>query len=487
MLFHDDRDSNYVLTWKDGAARWHQRAARKDDLDLSCAPPGVSTYITRNGFAGHRRRESCCRQINALMFDLDCHEGDFEESVPRVMDVIDSAIAKDLIPSPNLYVDTGRGLQLYWVLSRSISLKTSEGDSNDRALDYYRDVEAGLAATFASLLEGLGCVTFDTSVFDLSRVGRVPGTYNPLAKRVCHLLSSHEDYYTLDVLKRYASPTGNVDRHPKPSRRKVKVQPFLRRRLKGIQDLQRHRGFDCRGSRENMCFLMYNTATQIHGPERALEMTMAFNSRFLYPLPPDDIRQIAKTVDSVTIQYGPHRGERGYYPLQAATVMDKLFMTSEEVRAIGFFGTKRQEDRAIAKRENAAKRSRRNERVVHLFKMGMTQEHIARKLGCSRRTVASALREAGVGSADRYTLEDKFSLVIAARNECAEKRHTSWLCCSDTSPTGSLRSFTGSCPFLSPPPPPFVFGSYWCSCLTSFVFPSHVAREHFPILAIGKD
>lgn len=452
ILMHDDRESSYVVAWTAGGS-WHQRAFRAEDLDFAVIPKGGSVYMSRNGFVGARREAGCCRQVNAMMFDLDCHTATFEQDVPKVTARIQAAVSDGTLPSPNMVVDTGRGLQVYYVLERSISARKRDGSANMAGLAYFKDVETALAETLESVVAGVEGVTLDRSSLDYARVGRVPGTYNPLADRMSVLLSSDGSYYTLEKLKRYGSPSATPARRRcgGPGRKKTGL---LASRLAGIERLQRHRGNGCEGSRENMCFVFYNTATQIHGPERALELTRRFNLRFNNPLPPSDIEQIARTVDSVVVRYGANRGKTGFYPLRAQNVIDKLFMTYEEIQAIGFFGTKRQRDRARERARNRLARSRRNERIVYKFRMGMTQQAIADEMGCSKRTVADVLRREGVTRRDRYTLEDKFSQVIERKRESAENRHTSWLCDLIPSP---VTGFAGEGELLlgsaSPSPP----------------------------------
>ena len=426
MIMHDDRDSTYVVAWiSDGS--WRQRAFRRDDLDFGIIPMGGSVYMSRNGFTGSRRDASHCRQLNAMMFDIDCHDDDFEENVPIAIRALRDAVAAGKLPFPTMLVDTGRGVQVYYVMERSTSMRRSDGTFNEAGISFFKDIEAGLAGTIRALLDGMEGVQFDPSSLDFARVGRLPGTFNERAGRMCTIVDVGP-YHTLSSLRGYCT---SLPSPCKETRRRDKTgmcPGFLIERMRGVERLQGHRGFDCRGSRENMCFVYYNTATQVYGPSRALDLTRRFNDRFHYPLPPGDIEQIARTVDGVTILYGRHRGERGYYPLSARSVMDKLFMTDEEARACSFFGTKRQRDRARESNRKKDAREKRNERIVRLYKMGNTLDQVACIVGCSRRTIASVLSDASVTRADRYTLREKFSQVMEAKGESAETWHPSWLC-----------------------------------------------------------
>lgn len=426
-ILHDDRDSSYIVAWTD-AGEWRQRPFRAHSISLEGIPSGESVYMTRNGFVGGKREADLCRQVNAMMFDIDCHTASFREDVPRVINAIDEAVASGALPQPTLVVDTGRGVQVYFVLATSISFRKSNGNLNDMGLAYYKDVEEALASTVRYVVEPLEGTQFDASVLDYSRVGRIPGTFNPKAKRWCTLVSAHSTFYTLKELKAFGSKSPFSQIKRVQAVRTKRKKGLLEARLSGIERLQKHRNYDCRGSRENMCFVYYNTATQIYGPDKALEITHDLNRRFVSPLPPADIEQIARTVDKTTVLYGEHQGEQGFYPLRAATVIEKLFMTNKEMEDIRFFGTKRQRDRAAQRAKNQAAKQDRDARIVRKFRMGSTQQDIADEIGCSKRTVANVLSKNGVKRGDRYTTKDKFSLVIEQKRENAISRHTSWLC-----------------------------------------------------------
>lgn len=426
-ILHDDRDSSYIVAWTD-SGKWRQRPFRARSICLDDIPSGESVYMTRNGFVGGKREAELCRQVNAMMFDLDCHTASFRDDVPKVISAIDEAVANGVLPQPNLMVDTGRGVQVYFVLATSISFRVSNGNLNDMGLAYYKDVEEALASTVRGVVEPLEGVQFDASVLDYSRVGRIPGTFNPKAKRWCTLVSADSSFYTLKELKKFGtkSPYSHVKRAQKVRTRRKKG--LLESRLSGVERLQKHRKYDCQGSRENMCFVYYNTATQIYGPDKALEITHELNGKFTTPLPPADIEQIARTVDKTTVLYGEHQGEQGFYPLRAATVIEKLFMTNEEMEAIRFFGTKRQRDRAAQRARNQAAKQDRDARIVRKFRMGSTQQEIADEIGCSKRTVANVLNKNGIRRGDRFSTKDKFDQVIVQKRESAISRHTSWLC-----------------------------------------------------------
>ena len=92
------------------------------------------------------------------------------------------------------------------------------------------------------------------------------------------------------------------------------------------------------------------------------------------------------------MRMGRHAGERGFYPLSAATLAEKLALTAEEAEALEFFASRRREQREAAKQATRQRRAERNERIRALYAKGsMTQAQVAEVVGCSLRTVSAVL------------------------------------------------------------------------------------------------
>ena len=73
-LIHDDRDSVYFICNKTGK-KMHSRYVTAETI-LPDLFPERDCYFSLNGFSTSRRRAENCRQINALVFDLDNHDAD---------------------------------------------------------------------------------------------------------------------------------------------------------------------------------------------------------------------------------------------------------------------------------------------------------------------------------------------------------------------------------------------------------------------------
>lgn len=464
LLLHDDRNSRYILSSDEGGV-WRDRALYAAQL------PGVrfdgcsNYYLTHNGFSGTRRTLEGTRQVNAIFLDVDAHGAGklaCRRAVARANQLIAAAVDEGRLPLPTMLVDSGRGLHLYYVLHRSIPYRVPRDGAlqvNSASLEYFADVQRRLASVLQEVLAGVEGLEVDRSVLDHARVGRIPGTYNAKAGRYARLIGSSGALYTLDVLGSYRTASQPAPK-PAPKRGKVvRFQPLMHSRITKLAQLQEYRGFDCRGTRELMCFVYYNSAVQLYERSVAMERTEAFNARFKQPLQWEELGGIASAVDSVV----NCKGERGYYPLSAQTLIDKLQLTQAEIDELHFFSSKRTTERAAAKAATRQRREERNAKIVELYTtLGMTQPEVAAAVGCSARTVFSVLKEAGItraqernASAEQETTEidtradapaDPITKFKAARPNAISMRiqlATSWHPCLRVvrqAPTGELFS-----------------------------------------------
>lgn len=424
LLFHDDRKSNAILATR-RSGLWTEEA-------LPCSRlPYMRTsfldsndhYVTVNSFAGKRRDTNRCRQINAIMLDIDAHSGNHAVIVPALRRELDHAVKSGELPAPNIVVDTGRGLQLYYVFDKSIPYRLRSGSPNAKVLEFLGDVRRCLAALIESaLVSHVPGAELDNSVSDLARVARIPGSYNAAAGRKARLISTSREFWDLPSLKGACAliPTGRRDDKPA---RKAAVYRFDRlqmSRMTKIEELvtYREQRAGCIGTRDLILFVYYNSATQVVGPHEASKRTKALNARFSRPLPDTDIEQIARTVDSNVVLYGSSRGKKGFYPLSRENIIAKLHLQPDEIEALNFFASKRQTDRAASKMKTAQKRTERDEKICKLYGNGLTQAEVATRTGCSIGTVNTVVRRAQVicGSL-KAARSDQFKVALVAKNK----------------------------------------------------------------------
>ncbi len=423
-LTHDDRSSFYCIARHSKHSGWVESFSSSAQLsDYYLFDTDADWYISRNGFTQRSRKTQRIRQINAFMFDLDCHQLNNRNAVESGICAVKSAVFHGLLPEPTMIVDTGRGLHLYYVLEHSLSFRLRGGAYNEKGVAFFKDVETKLAAVIKQIIQDVPALELDTAVFDFSRVGRIPGTYNTKASRICSLIHCSGVYYALSQLanactellgmkkQRYVLPANNdilavqasVRTKHKQESRFILFDKLSLSRVDKIFKLQQVRGFDCMGNRELMCFCLYNAAVQVYQNKGdAFERLENFNARFVQPLEHSVLLQIAASVSKV-----------GFYKMSASTMVRKLKMTSLEIEKTAFFESRRVIEREQAKRATAEKRSARNALIVELYsRPGATMKSVAQAVGVCKRTVASVLKAAKIQSSGVKSVSDSANVAV---------------------------------------------------------------------------
>lgn len=140
------------------------------------------------------------KQISTLWCDIDgkdfCKE-DADLGKGIAWNEIKRKLPKELVPS--VFVDSGNGFHLYWFLLSSYTVEDSS------TIEQFEGILLGLAA----LLGGDHC-------FDVSRVLRLPGSFNMkniYSPKQCKILESNYDRrYNLSSFKRFYQKPKKIER-----------------------------------------------------------------------------------------------------------------------------------------------------------------------------------------------------------------------------------------------------------------------------------
>lgn len=106
------------------------------------------------------------------------------------------AVGDETLPQPTMTIDTGRGVQLFYVLTRSIPYRVSaNGQVNIKSVKFFENVQKRMASLLDSVVSSIRGISVDRATFDVSRVSRIPGTFNAKAGRYASLCD-----YSFDAL-----------------------------------------------------------------------------------------------------------------------------------------------------------------------------------------------------------------------------------------------------------------------------------------------
>lgn len=451
ILHHDNRDS-YVSRFVAPLGQY----STTNLVELEEYNQVHNTYVSVNGFTKYGRKSEDIRQINAIYFDLDMHNKDvltslrskevqmsyIDECIGNTLNILYDAVNNEEIPEPTMITNTGRGLGIFYVLSRSIACAKGR---NEKQVTYWNQVYRGLALKFKEILtednnqfakNPEAILEFDDKVVaDVSRVTRMPMTYNQAAERECKLLSAEGGYYSLKELGKYIRyvPKRMIQKTENVLQVDFYAMRFHQERLVSLELLQKIRHYECNGNRNNMCFCYYNEATQLYGTKQAAFMVRTYNNNFTVPLSACEIRNLMKGVDE-------NKGKNyvGYYKLSNQWIVEKCQMTPMEQESTGINLTKRQLERKIKKEKHKKEREERNLAIISYVQnhAECAYKDVAEHFGISVSTVKNLLK---LGKIRRYNKDEKGEkFQIVEENKKTKKCP---IVCCDTKVPGFVDSF----------------------------------------------
>jgi hypothetical protein len=199
------------------------------------------------------RNSRSARYLNAAFVDIDAHdrEFDFGEMVGKVISLAD----KNVIPTPSIFVRSGRGLWLMWLLVDKQDSELPPVAHSARLL-LWNAVQDELGRRLADL-------GADRGALDVARITRVPNSINTKAdRRVLYLFPSSDGNlgytYTVEQLASFLGvqqPTLRSSANPSDRARCIRAltghRALAEHRLNDFLRLRDMRGGFSEGSRNN--------------------------------------------------------------------------------------------------------------------------------------------------------------------------------------------------------------------------------------------
>lgn len=363
-------------------------------------------YITANSVSGVRRLKDSLFSLHNIVLDIDAHRepdtGYFTRS--DIMDDFLFSLKKDVLsddgfPSPNSIVWTGRGLQLWWAII----------PMSYKCLPWYQEICDALISRISQLLsddENLKPLSVDAAA-STNTVGyfRLPGTINTRSStRVVAEIWQTEQHDTHDMIKwakkwrasRIEIPCAPLSKDDDFISKYSDAEVFILRdihttaffRLRQLVQLRILRDNDIgEETRNNMCFMVYNSMLPAVGHQKAWDKLIEFNKGFKVPMTEKELHQ---TIDTTT--------KKGGYRYTNARLIEFLSITPDEQAAIGMYApaqpyTPLTQVSGHPSRKAAAKLKKdvRNERIKTLASSGKSVPEIAAELEVSEPTIRSVL------------------------------------------------------------------------------------------------
>lgn len=286
-LMYKKDDKGFITVFRKGLrGKIYQKHFKENtiaaELDF-CFEKDYTTdlYTSINTFIAPERTIEKLRYLNALYIDIDCYKLNLRKE--SVVYFLENDFYGSVIPEPTLVVESGRGLTLYW----KINSVPSKALTLWKAMQYFLYKE----------LKEFGA---DINALDPSRIFRVIGSCNTKSFTDVKVIEYNKhNIYDLKWLKENYLPKVEKKKYiKKPFKGKI-VRVFNKytlelARLKDLETLAELRNYDL-DTREVFLFLYRYYAEYLEGKEKALEMTLELNSKFIRPLSIGEVRSSTKS------------------------------------------------------------------------------------------------------------------------------------------------------------------------------------------------
>ncbi len=411
-LIHDGDDGFITVAVKDKEDKWLQYHYKKEQLEdniFKLLGLGLDSYMSVNSFYVPKRSSECIRHINSLYIDIDNHSEN-KVNINNILYFLEEDFFNSEIPQPNLIIETGRGLALYWILEHLPK----------QGLPLWTLVQEEFYKKIKDIENYIEDIEVDPSASDVSRVFRIAGSKNIKSKTLAKIYSYSSEKYRLDgIIEGYLPELEIVKEKKKKKNIKLndkqkKVAYFYNtyslhyNRLLDIIKLQQLRNGKCNGYRELICFLYrYYNCLYIKNYDIALENTLQFNNNFSEPLPLNEVIKATKKAEEAYEEWLKNEPivkngrvyKRGGYNYTNNKLIKLLNITDKEQRHLITIISKEEKYR---RNNDKRKNNRRNRegltlreqqkaekinKIIELKNKGLNQSQIGKELGLNRSTI----------------------------------------------------------------------------------------------------
>ena len=171
-MVHGNSDSGFISIFhKESKSRWG--VASDNWLELTKLVNKKDIYASVNSFYSPVGCiSSKTKKLNAIFIDLDYYN--IEQLKGLNAEEVIQVLRKEVdYPEPSIYIDSGNGLYLMWLLNNTYATTSSRA--------YWKKIEE----TLIKLFKPYGA---DTKVKDHARVLRIPGTINSKTGRMARVI-----------------------------------------------------------------------------------------------------------------------------------------------------------------------------------------------------------------------------------------------------------------------------------------------------------
>ncbi|MEK4026972.1 replication protein [Sporosarcina sp. FSL W7-1283] len=332
VFFHHYGADGWITVAKREGSIFKQYHYRPEELaEQLTGWLGEDVYFSQNTFYKPHRAIENIRQLRALYVDVDFYI--FNYDYRWTLGNIELLVNDRELPSPNLVINSGRGVVCVWLIEPVPS----------KALPLWQAVQKD----FYSKLEKFGG---DSKASDAARVFRIAGSINSKNGEKVSVMYRHENRYSLRELQYEYLPEIKPKTAPKRKGRPSKIVNLYNTytlhhaRLLDLVKLVELRNYDIRGYRETILFLYrYWKCCFLNDADRALMEALAFNQELTEPLSEREVIRATKSAETAWEAKNNATADRiarekGYpgagYNISNTKLIQWLDITAEEMQLL---------------------------------------------------------------------------------------------------------------------------------------------------------
>ncbi|MBF8984647.1 helix-turn-helix domain-containing protein [Lutibacter sp. B2] len=354
----------------------------KDTVENFDINTHANIYISQNTFYKPQRRIENIKQLRALYVDIDCYKTKYSKDA--VLYFLQNDF-NDKLPRPNLILDTGRGLNIIWLIE-PVPYK---------ALPLWTVIEK----YFCAQIKEFGS---DSCATDPTRILRIAESRNMKSNTTVKILDYfHHKYSLREIQEEYLPELKPKAKKSSSTAHKIislyNQYTLYHARIMDIVKLCELRKYKIKKyhMRELILFLYRHwLCCFTNDPKDAYEKTKELNQKFDIPLKEREMKTDTKSAEK---GYYNHK----VYNYKNTTLLELLEITETEQKHLKtLIGTKEKNERRNEHRKGERRKEhnelteKQNEmkskvkKAKKLYKKGYTQEEISQMMDKNQSTIS---------------------------------------------------------------------------------------------------
>ena len=370
------------------------------EIDIDEYKDKRDIYYTPNTFNSPiKRQRDYLWQLHRFYIDIDHKKGTRAIESFEVVGAIEQLVENKKIPEPTEYINSGRGIHVYWDIA----------NCHIMLLDLWEKIENYLFNQVKEIEKDIENIEVDKRATDPTRLLRLPGTINSKDNSKCYSMLKREDniYNIFDLKKAYIKP----NKAYKKNKSNIAYLPtknlytLNKSRLEDFKAIVSLRNGEVKGYRNTLIMLYsyhYRLINEIT-VEELINITKEFNKSFKEPYKIRELISVCRSVNR-TVKHFQEDESKGYkftnkYIIESLDISEQeqrklltIISTDEKYRRKNIKrNAARRNEEGLTSRQQA-KKDRINS-ILELKNQGYNQSKIAEKLGITRQAVSKLLKD----------------------------------------------------------------------------------------------